>query len=157
MAASVEKRLVPMMAFCELPFDGTLDGTTAASSSPASRGGGGPRPRLRQSLELKQAHQNRILSPMAATVEKRLVPMMAFCETPFDGTLDGTTAASSSPTSRGGATSASSSGDAAATRRAMLAAVAKEFPLTSQRREQAQQQRGGAVHGMTVLETIVME
>ncbi|RCV15792.1 hypothetical protein SETIT_3G086400v2 [Setaria italica] len=106
------------------------------------------------------AHRNRILSPMAASVEKRLVPMMAFCEAPFDGTLDGTTAASSSPASRGGATSASSSGDAAATRRTMLAAVAKEFPLMSQRREQAQQQqqqRGGAVDGMMILETIVLQ
>jgi hypothetical protein len=90
---------------------------------------------------------------MAASVERRLVPMMAFCEAPFDGTLDGTMAASSSPppTARGG--------DAVATRRAMREAVAKELPLTSQRREQApqQQQRDGAVDGLAIFETIALQ
>jgi len=73
----------------------------------------------------------------------RLVPMLAFCEAPFDGTLDGTSAPSS-PT-----------GGSAAARRCALLMDTKQLPPTSQRREHAQ--RGGAVDGLTIFETVALQ
>ncbi|PUZ62369.1 hypothetical protein GQ55_4G351800 [Panicum hallii var. hallii] len=84
----------------------------------------------------------------------RLVPMMAFCEAPFDGTLDGTSAPSS-PAGGSAAASTASGSDAATRRRALLVEVAKQLPPTPQRREHAQ--RGGAVDGLTIFEAIALQ
>ena len=86
--------------------------------------------------------------PMAASAG-RLVPMLAFCEAPFDGTLDGTSAPSSPA-----ASTTSGGGDAAARRRALLMDT-KQLPPTSQRREHAQ--RGGAVDGLTIFEAVALQ
>ncbi|OEL15115.1 hypothetical protein BAE44_0023866 [Dichanthelium oligosanthes] len=90
---------------------------------------------------------------MAASVEK-LVPMMMFCEAPFDGTLDGTLAPSSSP-ARGSASSTTSGGDRVATRRELMMEVVKQWPETSLRQEQAQQRE--KLDGLAILETIALQ
>ncbi|CAL5044867.1 unnamed protein product [Urochloa decumbens] len=97
---------------------------------------------------------------MAASAE-RLVSLLAFCEAPFDGTLDGATSAPSSSLVRGGATASKpSSGYAAASRDEMLMEIAKVLAKpTSQRRGQAQQQqqeRAAAVDGLEIFETVVL-
>ena len=78
------------------------------------------------------------------------MPMLAFCEAPFDGTLDGTSAPSSPA-----ASTTSGGGDAAARRRALQMEVTKQLPPTSQRREHAQS--GGTVDGLTIFETVALQ
>ncbi|CAL5045503.1 unnamed protein product [Urochloa decumbens] len=76
---------------------------------------------------------------MAASAE-RLVPMLAFCEAPFDRT------SAPSPSSPA--------------RDAQLMEIAKEFAKpSSQRREQAQQQqeKAEAVDSLAIFETVVLQ
>ncbi|CAL5045506.1 unnamed protein product [Urochloa decumbens] len=99
---------------------------------------------------------------MAASAE-RLVPMLTFCEAPFDGILDGTSVPSPFPARGSAAASIPSSGYAAASRDEMLMEIAKEFAKpSSQRRGQAQQQqqqeeKAAAVDDLAIFEAVVLQ
>ncbi|CAL5050636.1 unnamed protein product [Urochloa decumbens] len=98
---------------------------------------------------------------MAASAE-RLVPMLAFCEAPFDGILDGTSVPSPFPARGSAAASKPSSGYTAASRDEMLMEIAKEFAKpSSQRRVQAQQQeeeeKAAAVDDLAIFEAVVLQ
>lgn len=114
--------LVAMMAFCEAPFDGTSPASSLAAGNSSS------------STNVPKAGGYGMASSRLALLAakwpmERLAAMVAFCEAPFDGTFDGTSAPSSDAASDVEDTAALRRpwlADAKELERAAIAAVARE-------------------------------
>jgi hypothetical protein len=120
------ERLAAMVAFCEAPFDGTWSpssgaagGRACATNVPEAGAGG----------DVASSAPARLAAAAKKRPVERLVAAMAFCEAPFDGTFDGTSAPSSDAASVVEDTAALRRpwlADAKELERAAIAAVARE-------------------------------